>query len=190
MCGTSQAGQSRRSHVDDEKAWSVPVRAGLAAQAHRTTGHAAEMAFFAVLTLVPSTVAVGSALGLTEKLIGSGVVTKAEDASVEAVRTLMGPRAGRQGDLAVHPRAARAAARRRRDRRPAARLVALEPSVHGDLDALDHAYGVKYRRATMVQRFIALAFALVSVAIVAASVELMVSGPLGDPEGGLRAGSG
>ena len=52
--------------MNDEKAWSVPIRAGLAAKAHRTTGHAAEMAFFAVLTLVPSTVAVGSALGLSE----------------------------------------------------------------------------------------------------------------------------
>ena len=34
------------------------VRVVRAAQLHRTTGHAAEMAFFAVLTLVPSTVAV------------------------------------------------------------------------------------------------------------------------------------
>ena len=39
---------------------------------HRTTGHAAEMAFFAVLTLVPSTIAVGSMLGLSERLIGEG----------------------------------------------------------------------------------------------------------------------
>src|SRR3954449_332824 len=82
-------------HLDDindgEHAWTVPIRAGLAAKAHRTTGHAAEMAFFAVLTLVPSTVAVGSALGLSEGLIGSGTVAKAEDASVEAVSTLMGP---------------------------------------------------------------------------------------------------
>ena len=58
--------------VNDDRAWSVPVRAGLAAKAHRTTGHAAEMAFFAVLTLVPSTVAVGSALGLSEGLLGAG----------------------------------------------------------------------------------------------------------------------
>src|SRR3954471_10152451 len=77
--------------VEDERAWSVPVRAGLAAKAHRTTGHAAEMAFFAVLTLVPSTVAVGSALGLSERVIGPGTVANAEDAAVTAVRALMGP---------------------------------------------------------------------------------------------------
>jgi membrane protein len=51
--------------------------------------------------------------------------------------------------------------------------------------ALDHAYHVHHRRTTTVQRFIALAFALVSVAVVATSVELMVTGPLGDPDGGL-----
>ena len=42
----------------------------------------------------------------------------------------------------------------------------------------------------MVQRFIALAFALGSVVIVSLTVELMVTGPLGDPVGGWRGGSG
>ena len=51
--------------------------------------------------------------------------------------------------------------------------------------ALDHAYHVEHGRTTVIQRFIALAFALISVGIVAASVELMVTGPLGDPDGGL-----
>src|SRR3954454_8159041 len=80
-----------RTTVDDDRPLSVPVRAGLAARAHRTTGHAAEMAFFAVLTLVPSTVAVGSVLGLSEKVIGQGTVADAENATVTAVQTLMGP---------------------------------------------------------------------------------------------------
>src|SRR3954463_10739277 len=45
---------------------------------HRTSGHAAEMAFFAVLTLVPSTVAVGAALGFSERFIGRQAVADAE----------------------------------------------------------------------------------------------------------------
>jgi membrane protein len=49
--------------------------------------------------------------------------------------------------------------------------------------ALDYAYGVRDRRPTLVQRFIALGFALGSVAVVALTVELMVTGPLGDPDG-------
>ena len=41
----------------------ILLRVARASIRHRTTGHAAEMAFFAVLTLVPSTIAVGAALG-------------------------------------------------------------------------------------------------------------------------------
>ena len=67
------------------------VRVVRGAQLHRTTGHAAEMAFFAVLTLVPSTVAVGSALGLSKHVIGPGAVSDAEHAVNGAVRALMGP---------------------------------------------------------------------------------------------------
>jgi hypothetical protein len=49
------------------------------------------MAFFAVLTLVPSTVAVGSALALLRGIVGPGPVADAENGAVRVVRTLMGP---------------------------------------------------------------------------------------------------
>jgi membrane protein len=172
-------------NVNDGKAWSVPIRAGLAAKAHRTTGHAAEMAFFAVLTLVPSTVAVGSVLGLSEGVIGAGTVAKAEDASVEAVRTLMGPELA---DKVIAPFVHAQLAQPRGGVALIGLLVAWWLSSHlfmSTSHALDHAYHVYHRRTTTVQRFIALAFALVSVAVVATSVELMVTGPLGDPDGGL-----
>jgi membrane protein len=171
--------------MSDDKAWSVPIRAGLAAKAHRTTGHAAEMAFFAVLTLVPSTVAVGSALGLSEGVIGSGTVAKAEDASVEAVSTLMGPELA---DKVIAPFVHAQLAQPRGGVALIGLLIAWWLSSHlfmSTAHALDHAYHVEHGRTTVVQRFIALAFALVSVGVVAASVELMVSGPLGNPEGGL-----
>ena len=172
-------------NVNDDKAWSVPIRAGLAAKAHRTTGHAAEMAFFAVLTLVPSTVAVGSVLGMSEGVIGSGTVAKAEDASVEAVSTLMGPELA---DKVIAPFVHAQLAQPRGGVAAIGLLVAWWLSSHlfmSTSHALDHAYHVEHGRTTVVQRFIALAFALVSVGIVAASVELMVTGPLGDPDGGL-----
>src|SRR3954468_21676036 len=171
--------------VEDERAGSVPIRAGLAAKAHRTTGHAAEMAFFAVLTLVPSTVAVGSVLGMSEGVIGSGTVAKAEDASVEAVSTLMGPELA---DKMIAPFVHAQLAQPRGGVAVLGLLVAWWLSSHlfmSTSHALDHAYHVQHGRPTTVQRFIALAFALISVAIVAASVELMVTGPLGDPDGGL-----
>src|SRR3954464_1921206 len=74
-----------------DRGWRFALGVARSAHRHRTTGHAAEMAFFAVLTLVPSTIAVGSALGLSERFVGQGSVNEAEMAATSAVRTLMGP---------------------------------------------------------------------------------------------------
>jgi uncharacterized BrkB/YihY/UPF0761 family membrane protein len=49
------------------------------------------MAFFAVLTLVPSTIAVGAMLGLSEGIIGAEAVRHAEDAAIRGVRAVIGP---------------------------------------------------------------------------------------------------
>lgn len=156
-----------------------------AAHRHRTTGHAAEMAFFAVLTLVPSTVAVGSALGLSERLIGRAPVAEAETAAAHAVRALMGPELA---DRIITPFIHAQLAQPRGGVAIGGLLIAWWLSSHlfmSTAHALDYAYGVRDRRPTLVQRFIALAFALGSVGIVAGTVELMVTGPLGDPSGGL-----
>ena len=97
-------------NVNDDKAWSVPIRAGLAAKAHRTTGHAAEMAFFAVLTLVPSTVAVGSALGLSQARVRRGHGGQGRGRRPRGGAHADGAGARRQRDHAVRARPARAAA--------------------------------------------------------------------------------
>jgi membrane protein len=164
--------------------WLYVVRVARSARLHRTTGHAAEMAFFAVLTLVPSTIAVGAAIGLTRHLLGADVAHRAEDAAVGAVRTLMGP------ELAN---------------------TVIAPFVHAQLTqanggvaiggliaawwlssrlfestgfALDTCYSVTDRRRGMVDRLLALGFALVSVVLVTATVEMMVVGPLGKASAG------
>src|SRR3954452_19114327 len=170
-------------HLDDindgEHAWTVPVRAGLAARAHRTTGHAAEMAFFAVLTLVPSTVAVGSVLGLSERLwlIGSNTVARAEDATVTAIQTLMGPELTSK---VITPFIHAQLAQPRGGVALSALLIAWWLSSHlfmSTSHALDAAYGVRDRRPNPLQRLIALVFALVSVGVVSLTVELMVTVP-------------
>jgi membrane protein len=159
--------------------WGTLVEVWRSAKRHRTTGHAAEMAFFAVLTLVPSTIAVGSALGLSERLVSAGVVDKAEQAASDAVRVLMGPQLA---DNVITPFVHAQLTQPHRDVALGALLIAWWLSSHlfnATGHALDSAYGVTDRRATVVQRFIALAFGLVSVLIVSLTVELMVNGPLG-----------
>src|SRR4029450_4483273 len=71
--------------------WRFMMSVLRAAKVHRTNGHAAEMAFFAVLTLVPSTTAGGSALALPKQVLGGSAAQEAENAFVDAVSTLMGP---------------------------------------------------------------------------------------------------
>jgi membrane protein len=156
-----------------------------AARRHRTTGHAAEMAFFAVMTLVPSTVAVGSAMGLSERLVGPGPANEAERAASTAVSILMGPDLA---DRIITPFIHTQLEQPRGGVTIGALVLAWWLSSHlfmSTSHALDFAYGVRDRRPTVLQRFIALAFALGSVAVVAFTIELMVSGPLGDPSSGL-----
>jgi membrane protein len=155
-----------------------------AARSHRTTGHAAEMAFFAVLTLVPSTIAVGSALGLFKHVIGEGAVSKAEDAAVEAVRILMGPELA---DSVIGPFVHAQLSQPRGGVAIGFLLVAWWLSSHlfeSTGHALDSCYGVRDERTTVLERLMALAFALVSVVLVSVTVEMMVVGPLGNPDSG------
>jgi membrane protein len=154
-----------------------------ATRRHRTTGHAAEMAFFAVLTLVPSTIAVGSALGLSERVVGTGTVTEAETAATSAVSTLMGPQLA---DNVIGPFVHAQLAQPQGGVALGGLLVAWWLASHlfmATAHALDYAYGVRDHRPTVVQRFIALAFAIGSVGIVALTVEMMVTGPLGNLTG-------
>jgi membrane protein len=142
------------------------------------------MAFFAVLTLVPSTVAVGAALGLSKHVIGAQVVADAETAVNGAVRTLMGPDLA---DSVISPFVHVQLSQPRGGVALGGLLVAWWLSSHlfeATGHALDTAYGVTERRRTIASRLLALAFALGSVLLVATTVEMMVVGPLGDPSSG------
>src|SRR3954464_11030411 len=89
----------REEALARQRPWALLVDLARATKAHRTTGHAAEMAFFAVLTLVPSTIAVGSAFGLSKRVFGADSVARAEDAATSAVHTLMGPQLDRKSGV-------------------------------------------------------------------------------------------
>jgi membrane protein len=171
----------RESPVPDRAiCWRMAVHLLRTAQRHRITGHAAEMAFFAVLTLVPSTVAVGSALGLFRKVLGPDAVKEAESAMTGAVRTLMGPDLA---DTAISPFVHAQLAQPRGGVALGGLLVAWWLASHlfaSTGHALDAAYGVRDRRPTLVHRLLALAFALGSVLLVAVTVEVMVVGPFGN----------
>src|SRR5688500_2564758 len=149
------------------------LRVARASVRHRTTGHAAEMAFFAVLTLVPSTVAVGSALGLSEQFIGEEAVTHAENAAIRGVRAVIGPELT---DSAIAPFVHAQLTQPRGGVAIGGLLIAWWLSsqlVTATGHALDFCDGVADRKPSFAQRLIPLAFALASVFIVVFTVELM-----------------
>jgi membrane protein len=169
--------------LSPSRPWALLVGVARGAKSHRTTGHAAEMSFFAVLTLVPSTIAVGSAFGLSKRVFGADAVSRAEEASTSAVHTLMGPQLA---DNVITPFVHAQLTQPHQDVAFGALLVAWWLSSHLFMatgHALDYAYGVRDHRPTVIQRFIALAFALGSVAVLAVTLEMMVSGPLGQLTG-------
>ena len=183
MIGGQSTARWREEALSPARPWSLLVEVWRGARAHRTTGHAAEMAFFAVLTLVPSTIAVGSALGFSERIVGTGVVAQAEEAASDAVRVLMGPELA---DVVISPFVHAQLTQPHSDVAIGALLIAWWLSSHlfmATSHALDDCYGVRDHRPSFVQRFIALAFALASVAVVAVTAEMMVSGPLGEVTG-------
>jgi membrane protein len=165
--------------------WRFMLHVLRAAKAHRTNGHAAEMAFFAVLTLVPSTIAVGSAIGLSKEVLGGSAAREAENAFVDAVSTLMGPQLA---DTVIGPFVHAQLQQANGGVALGGLLIAWWLSSHlfeSTGHALDAIYEVEDSRTTVAERMLALAFALVSVLLVAATVEMMILGPLGDPHAGL-----
>lgn len=162
-------------HVGHESPWRFVVGVFRNAKRHRTTGHAAEMAFFAVVTLVPSTVAVGSALGLSKALIGERLVFEAENAAISAIRTLMGPELA---DTVITPFVHLQLSQPRGGVALGGLLIAWWCSMRlfeATGTALDVAYRVRSARPTIPQRLLALGFALGSVALVAMTVEMTVA---------------
>lgn len=180
----------RPDKSDSRSRLATILRVARAAQTHRTTGHAAEMAFFAVLTLVPSTVAVGSALGLSKHVLGRSAVAEAERAVNDAVRALMGPDLA---DTVISPFVHVQLTQPRGGVAIGGLLAAWWLSSHlfeATGHALDSAYGVTDRRPTIISRLLALGFALGSVLLVAVTIEAMVVGPLGDPRTGVASDLG
>jgi membrane protein len=158
-----------------EPPWRFVLRVLRSSRRHRTQGHAAEMAFFAVVTLVPSTVAVGSALGLSKNLVGERLVFEAENAAIGAIRALMGPELA---DSVITPFVHLQLSQPRGGVALGALLIAWWCSMRlfeATGTALDVAYGVKSARATPAQKVLALGFALGSVALVALTVEMTVA---------------
>jgi membrane protein len=160
--------------------WQLGAHVLRTALRHRVTGPAAEMSFFAMLTLVPLTVAVGAALGQIQRFVGPEKIARGQDAAISLVRVVISPRLT---DGVVDP-FVRAQLSQQKGGAALGGLL-LTWWLAGRLfaatsRALDTAYEERHRRLSVHQRLIALAFAFGSVVVVVMTLGILVDAPFLD----------
>jgi membrane protein len=172
--------EQRRERVFGYNPWQLGAHVLRTSLRHRVTGPAAEMSFFAMLTLVPLTVAVGAALGLIQRLVGPEKIAKGQDQAISVVRVVISPELT---DGVVEP-FVRAQLSQPRGGAAIGGLL-LTWWLAGRLfaatgRALDTAYHERHHRLSLHQRLIALGFAFVSVVVVVLTLGIMVDAPFLD----------
>lgn len=168
----------RRAGVSGHKSWDVGVAVVRAAGRDRVTGTAAEMSFFAVLGLVPLTVAFGATLGYLQRFVGPETIADGQDAVIDVLTTLIGP------DLtagSVAPFVRVQLARERGGLALGSLLAALwlgsrmfTPAQY----ALDVAHAIENRRSDLHQRLVGLGLAVGSLIASVLTLLIMIVGPL------------
>lgn len=168
----------RRARVVGHNPWQLALEVGQAAGRHRVTGTAAEMAFYAVLGLVPLTLAFGATLGYAGQIVGPDRIVEGLDAAILVLTTLIGP------ELTADTVAPFVRSQLTQERGGLALGSLLLAFWLGSrmftpaLEALDLAYGVVERRAPLHQRLVGLGLAVGALIASVATLLIMVVGPL------------
>jgi membrane protein len=149
-----------------------------AASRHRITGTAAEMSFFAVLGLVPLTVAFGAALGYVERVVGPEGIAEGQRAAILVLTTLIGPELTTD---TVSPFVRTQLVQERGGLALGSLLIAawlgsrmFTPALH----ALDVAHGIEELRSAARQRVLGLGLAVSSLLASVLTLMIMIVGPL------------
>jgi membrane protein len=146
---------------------------------HRTTGHAAEMSFFAMLALVPATVTVGAAMHLVGRVAGEQTEIREQVAAVSSIRVILG---SGLGETIIVPFVRAQLEEQHGGVAVGGILVTwwlFSHLFHSTSHALDTVYEVLDHRRTPVRRAIALAYALASVVAITVTLAVMSAVPLG-----------
>jgi membrane protein len=170
--------QRRDSRLAGCNPWVVVLRTARACQEDRVTGLAAEMAFFALLSLIPALVGLGAGLSFLARFVDPAAVDDGRAAAVEALGSIFTPQVreevieplvaglllGERGGLAISG--------------VLASLYLASRVLTATIRALDAAYNVEDRRGFLQQRLMAAGLALFAVVVVTSTLMLAVVGPL------------
>jgi len=144
----------------------------------RVTGLAAEMTYYALLSVVPLTSALGASLGYLERLTGPEQVTRVEDGVVDAVSGVLAD------DVAQDALVPLVRGLLREERTGVAvgslllTLFLASRMFRAAIRALDDAYTVPERRGLVAQGVLGVALALGAVVTLLVVLVLVVVGPL------------
>jgi membrane protein len=163
--------------------WHGTVHIARSGMRHRLNGHAAEISFFALLSLIPVTVTIGAALKLVSATMGADVADQGRQGALDTIRLLIGPTLD---DSVVGPFVR--AQLTQQDSSVAIGGLILSWWLFGRLftavaHGLDAAYGVSDRRSSITGRIIALISSATGLAAIMVTLTLMVVGWRGDRHG-------
>ena len=153
------------------------VRAYFASvQEHRVTGLAAEVAFYAVLSIFPAIIALAAALGSIDALIGEDAAVRVQDGLISVLRDALGAEAGSIAEAVERLFA-----------EPSPGLLGFglvlvvfttSRGFNALIRALDVIYGVTETRGLLKTRLLALGLAGGSLVVGAVVLAMVVLGPL------------
>lgn len=156
----------------------VALRTVRACIEDRVTGLAAEMAFFALLSIIPLLIAVGAVLGLLSNIVGPDAVARGQAAAITALSLVF---TNDVVDAGLGPLVEGLLGAPRGGIALSSLLIALYLSSRvfaAVIRALDTAYGTVDRRNPIVARLLAIGFALGAVVLVSIGLLVLVVGPL------------
>ena len=171
-----QRGTRRSPLTRFRSAWRFLAHLAREAEACRITGLAAEVTFFAVLSLFPGLLILAGALGRLETLLGYDLAARSEQAVIDFLATILTERASSVTD----------AVRALFEGQIGGLLTAgalfsawtLSSGFAALIGALDIIYGLEEKRSWLNIRFTALTLAAGSVLVVMALLSWVVVGPL------------
>lgn len=170
--------ERRQARVGLHNPWVVALRVVRQTVEDRVSGLAAEMAFFALLSLVPLFVTIGAALGYLEQLVGSDEIEQAELFIIRGMGVVFSPRL--TGDV-IAPFVRALLGQERGGLAFGGLIVTIYLASRvftATIRSLDLAYGVQERRGLLAQRLLAVGLSLGFVLAVVLTLAMMVVGPL------------
>lgn len=144
----------------------------------RVMGLAAEMTYYALLSLLPLTAAMGASLGFLERLVGSQATQEAEAAILQALQTVFSPEATAE---VVEPLVQGLLRQERAGFALSTFLITLffaSRIFRSAIDCLDTAYRVEERRGFVSLWTLGILLALGAVLVVTTILAMVVVGPL------------